>query len=182
VVILSESSIGSGLRRIDLVAGIPADRLVRHDRDLLQDLARSFNATPAQLPARIAALRTDLKAAQREADKARDEARTARVKGGNGLNVKHGRVDYVTETVDASNLDELKAYADRYLEMVKSGIVTLVAGDLFVIKVSKDLTSQYDANRLRELFGKGGGPKHLASGTLTVPASEAFKRLDEALK
>ena len=48
--------------------------------------------------------------------------------------------------------------------MVKSGIVTVVAGDKFVIKVSKDLTPQYDANRLKDLFGTGGGRPQLVSG------------------
>src|SRR5207248_16183 len=107
-VIVSESSIGSGLRRIDLVVGEPADELVRRDRELLQDLARSFNAVPEQLPERIASLRAELKAAERERQKLRDELRSARVQGGNGLHVKHGRVDYVTETVDAATDDELK--------------------------------------------------------------------------
>ena len=184
-VILSDTSIGSGLRRIDMVVGEPADRLVRHDREILQDLARSFNATPDQIPERVAGLRAELKAAERERQKLRDEVRSARVKGGNGTSagasIKHGKVAYVTETVQASDLDELAAYADRYLELVKSGIVTVVAGDKFVIKVSKDLTHQYDANRLKSLIGTGGGPAHLVRGKLTMPAGEAFKRLDEEL-
>src|ERR1051326_5676759 len=156
-VIVSESSIGQGLRRLDMVVGEPADRMVRRDRELLQEMARSFNAPPDRLPARVAGLRADLKVAQREVERARDEARVARVKGANGLNVRHGKVDYVTETVDASNLDELVAYADRYLEMVKSGIVTVVAGDKFVIKVSKDLASRFNATQLGKLVGTGGG-------------------------
>ena len=180
-VIVSESSIGSGLRRIDLVVGEPADELVRHDRELLQDLARSFNAVPEQLPERVASLRTELKAAERERQRLREELRSVRVKGGNGLHVKHGQVDYVTETVEASDLNELAAYADRYLEVVKSGIVTVVAGDKFVIKVSKDLAPKFDATRLGKLIGTGGGPAHLVRGKLEVPADEAFKRLEEAL-
>jgi len=175
--ILSESSIGSGLRRIDMVVGTAADELVRRDRDLLTEMARSFNVSPEQLPSRIEALRAQLKEAERE----RERLRRERI-AGDGLSVKHGRVDYVAETVDASNVDELKSYADRYLEKMKSGIVTVTAGDKFVIKVSKDLTSQYDANRLKELFGKGGGPAHLVTGTLTVSADEAFQRLADALK
>ncbi|HEY6875549.1 MAG TPA: alanine--tRNA ligase [Candidatus Dormibacteraeota bacterium] len=175
--ILSESSIGSGLRRIDMVVGKAADEIVRRDRDLLTDLARSFNVSPDQLPSRIESLRAQLKDAERDREKLRQQ----RI-GGDGMSVKHGKVDYVAETVDASNVDELKSYADRYLEKVKSGIVTVTAGDKFVIKVSKDLTSQYDANRLKELFGKGGGPAHLVTGTLTVPADEAFRRLENALK
>jgi alanyl-tRNA synthetase len=181
-VIVSESSIGSGLRRIDLVVGEPADGLVRHDRELLQDLARSFNAVPEQLPERIAALRAELKAAERERPKLREELRSARVKGGNGLHVKHGRVDYLTETVEAATVDELKAYADRYLELLKSGIVTVVAGDKFVIKVSNDLTPEFDANRLKDYFGRGGGRPQLVSGVLSVPVQEAFQRLEEALR
>jgi alanyl-tRNA synthetase len=175
-VIVSESSIGSGLRRIDMVVGEAADELVRRDRELLSDLARTFNVSPSLLPQRIETLRTQLKDAERERERLRKE----RI-GGDGMSVRHGRVDYVAETVDASNVDELKSYADRYLEKVKSGIVTVVAGDKFVIKVSKDLTSQYDANRLKSLFGKGGGPSHLVTGTLTVPADEAFKRLEAEL-
>jgi len=175
--ILSESSIGSGLRRIDMVVGTAADELVRRDRDLLTEMARSFNVGPEQLPSRIEALRGQLKEAERE----RERLRRERI-GGDGMSVKHGRVDYVAETVEASNVDELKSYADRFLEKMKSGIVTVTAGDKFVIKVSKDLTSQYDANRLKDLFGKGGGPAHLVTGTLTVPAGEAFQRLADALK
>jgi len=180
-VIVSESSIGSGLRRIDMVVGEAADDLVRHDRELLSELSHSFNASPEQLPDRVHMLRTQLKEAEREQEKLRDQLRSARVGGGDGLAVKHGKVAYVTETVDASNLDELKSYADRYLEVVKSGVVTVVAGDMFVIKVSNDLATQYDANRLKTFFGNGGGRPQLVSGKLTVPAGEAFKRLEEEL-
>src|SRR5207244_1280 len=56
-IIVSESSIGSGLRRIDMVVGEAADDLVQKDRDLLSELARSFNASPEQLPERLEALR-----------------------------------------------------------------------------------------------------------------------------
>jgi len=180
--ILSESSIGSGLRRIDMVVGEAADELVRRDRELLSELARSFNASPDLLPGRLQALRAQLKETERERDRLREQLQKASLAGGNGVSVKHGKVAYVTETVDASNLDELAGYADRYLEFVKSGVVTVVAGEMFVIKVSKDLTSQFDANSLKDLLGKGGKqPPHFARGKLAVPADEAFKRLEEAL-
>ena len=180
-VIVSESSIGSGLRRIDMVVGEAADELVWRDRELISELARSFNVSQDQLPERVRALRAELKESERKLDKLRDELRAARVKGGDGVVVKSGRVPFVTASVDASTLDELAAYADRYLEVVKSGVVTVVAGDMFVIKVSKDLTAEYDANRLKALFGTGGGPAHLVRGKLTVPAAEAFSRLEDAL-
>ena len=181
-VIVSESSIGSGLRRIDVVVGEAADELVRRDRELLSEIARSFNASPDLLPERLQALRAQLKETERERDRLRDQLQKARLGGGDGISIKHGKVAYVTETVDASNLDELAGYADRYLEFVKSGVVTVVSGEMFVIKVSKDLTSQFDANRLKDLLGKGGKqPPHFARGKLAVPVDEAFRRLGAEL-
>ena len=181
VVILSESSIGSGLRRIDMVVGEAADELIWSERKLVVELARSFNAAPKQLPERVQALRAQLKEAEQRVKALSDELRTAKVSGGDGVQVKQGKVPFVTETVKASSPTELAAYADRYLDLVKSGVVTVVAGDMFVIKVSKDLTSEYDAARLASLLGTGGGQKHLARGKLNGSANEAFKRLEEAL-
>jgi len=180
-VIVSESSIGSGLRRIDMVVGEAADDLVARDREILSELAKSFNVSPELLPERVRALRAELKAKERELAKLSDQLRSARVGGSDGFAVKHGRVDYVAETVEAASVDELRAYADRYLERIKSGVVTLIAGDKFVIKVSNDLVPQFDATRLKDFFGPGGGRPQLVSGKLTVPANEAFQRLAEDL-
>src|ERR1700686_2040777 len=157
VVIISEASIGSGLRRIDMVVGEAADELISSERKLVTDLARSFNTTPGQVPERVQALRAQLKEAEHRVKALSEELRTARVTGGDGVEVKQGKVPFVTETVKASSPAELAAYADRYLDLVKSGVVTVVAGDMFVIKVSKDLTSEYDAARLASLLGTGGG-------------------------
>jgi len=182
-VIVSESSIGSGLRRIDMVVGEAADELIARERRLLSDLARSFNASAEHLPERVESLRAQLKDAERRLKALSEQLRSARVKGqaGNGVAIKQGKVPFVTETVEASTPDELAAYADRYLELVESGVVTVVAGDQFVIKVSKDLTPEYNAARLASLLGKGGGQPHLARGKLDVPAAEAFKRLEREL-
>ncbi|HXJ49498.1 MAG TPA: alanine--tRNA ligase, partial [Candidatus Acidoferrum sp.] len=180
-VVVSESSIGSGLRRIDMVVGEAADDLVRRDHDLTVELARSFNIGPEHLPERLQGLRAQLKESERRVKGLLDELRSARVKGGDGVQVKQGKVPFVIETVNASNPQELAAYADRYLDLVKSGVVTVVAGDMFVIKVSKDLTSEYDAARLAVLLGTGGGQKHLARGKLNGPAGEALERLEQEL-
>jgi len=182
-VIVSESSIGSGVRRIDMVVGEAADELIWRERRLLSDLAKSFNTSSQQLPERVESLRAQLKDAERRLKALSEQLRSARVKGqaGNGVAIKQGKVPFVTETVEASTPDELAAYADRYLEMVESGVVTVVAGDQFVIKVSKDLTPEYNAARLASLLGKGGGQPHLARGKLDVPAAEAFKRLEREL-
>src|SRR5439155_1343698 len=82
-------SSGSGLRRIDMVVGEAADELVARDRDLLSEMARSFNAGPEAMPERIRALRAELKEKERELARVRDQLQTARVGGGDGFAVKH---------------------------------------------------------------------------------------------
>jgi alanyl-tRNA synthetase len=181
VLIVSEASIGSGLRRIDMVVGEAADALIWNEHRLGVELARSFNTTPDQVPERVQALRAQLKDAERRLKGLADELRSAKVRDSDGVQVKQGKVPFVTETVNASSPEELAAYADRYLDLVKSGVVTVVAGDMFVIKVSKDLTTEYDAARLAGLLGTGGGQKHLARGKLKGSPDEAFKRLEMEL-
>jgi alanyl-tRNA synthetase len=165
-----------------MVVGEAADDLILRERELLAELARSFNTGTEQLPERVQALRVQLKESDRRLKEMSEQLRGARVKGADGVAVKQGKVPFVTETVEASSPAELAAYADRYMDTMKSGVVTVVAGDMFVIKVSKDLIAEYDAARLAALLGTGGGQKHLARGKLTVPAGEAFKRLEEALR
>jgi hypothetical protein len=85
------------------------------------------------------------------------------------------------ETVPAAGIDDLLGYADRYLESLGgSGVVAVVGGDSFVIKVSRDL--DIDAKSLTEHFGRGGGSPVLVRGRLTKAPDDAFKELAEALK
>src|SRR2546430_2695815 len=106
-VIVSETSIGSGLRRLDMVVGEAADELVERDRELISELVRSFKVSHAQLPVRVVRLRAQVKELQREREKLREQVRVARVQGGDGMAVQHGKVDYITEMVAASNVDQL---------------------------------------------------------------------------
>src|SRR2546430_5490716 len=118
-IILSESSIGSGLRRIDMVVGTAADELVRRDRDLLAEMARSFNASPEQLPSRVESVRAQLKEAERE----RERLRRERI-GGGGMLVQNRPGDHVAQTLHGSHANEMKTFAGRYPAEMKTRIVT----------------------------------------------------------
>src|SRR5438045_4362945 len=72
-VIVSETSIGSGLRRIDMVVGEAADELVERDRELISELARSLKVSPEQLPERVERLRGQLKELPRGGERVREQ-------------------------------------------------------------------------------------------------------------
>ena len=110
--------------------------------------------------------------------------RAARVQGSSGaVQRRPARVPLVLEQVAADGMDDLRGYADRYLEALGgSGVVVVTNGDSFVVKVSRDLSVPHPANDLARLLGRGGGKEVLAQGRLTRPASEAFHEVEAALQ
>ena len=175
-VVVSESSVGAGLRRIDLVAGEAAERLILKRLFELGDLARSLGGSPDEVPARVEELRAELKQARREIERLGDELRLARVRGaaqGSGappdLAVLENGVPVMVVQVEARDMDDLRAYADRYFEtMDRPGVLVAASPAIsaYVIKVARDLAGSIDANRLKAPLGPGGGRPTLVQGKL----------------
>jgi len=184
VVILSESSIGAGLRRIDLAAGAAAEAVIAHRLGSLAELARTLGVPPDSVQERVGELRAELRAAERRIEKLQDEVRVAQVQGGTGVRRLEARVPIGVGEVPAESQDDLAGYADRYLEALGgTGVVAVTGGGNFVIKVSKDLAGDgVDANDLKTAFGTGGGQPNLVRGKLTGDPESAFQALAEALK
>jgi alanyl-tRNA synthetase len=182
--ITSESSIGSGLRRIDLTVGESADRLVRRQTVVLNEVARSLGVPPEQVPARVADLRREVREAQREIERLRDEVRTAHVRGSNGgPRRRRASVPLILEQVPAGGRDDLRGWADRYLEALGgSGVVAVADEANFAIKVSRDLSAAHPARDLAPLLGRGGGSPEFAQGRLTKPAADAFNEVEASLQ
>jgi len=183
--ITSESSIGSGLRRIDLTVGESADRLVRRQTAVLNDVVRSLGVPAEQVPARVADLRRDLRDAQREVERLRDEVRVAHVRGSNGGGPRRrpASVPLILEQVPAGGRDDLRGWADRYLEALGgSGVVAVADEANFAIKVSRDLSGAHPARELAPLLGRGGGSPEFAQGRLTKPVVDAFNEVEASLQ
>ncbi|HEY7046489.1 MAG TPA: alanine--tRNA ligase [Jatrophihabitantaceae bacterium] len=74
VKLLSESSIGSGVRRVEALVGLDAFRYLAREHLLVQQLAGDFKAPAEQLPERIASTLDRLRAAEKELDRLRAAA------------------------------------------------------------------------------------------------------------
>ena len=66
VKLLSESSIGSGVRRVEALVGIDAFRFLAREHLLVSGLAEALKARPEELPERIDAMVSRLREAERE--------------------------------------------------------------------------------------------------------------------
>jgi alanyl-tRNA synthetase len=183
-VITSEQSIGQGLRRLDLTAGGAAEQLIRRRLGQLGAVARTLGVPPDQVQARVGELRRDLREAERQLERLRDELRTAHVRGAqSGPRRREASVPLVLEQVPADGADDLRGWADRFLESLGgSGVVVVSSGPNFAIKVSRDMAEQHPATGLAPLLGRGGGRPELAQGRLTRPLTEAFELVEAALK
>ncbi|MDQ6772016.1 MAG: alanine--tRNA ligase [Candidatus Dormibacteraeota bacterium] len=182
--ILGEQSIGQGLRRIDLAAGVAAEELVDWRLGELEGLARRLGVPIAQVGPRVEQIRRDLRTAQRDSEKLRDEVQNAAIRGGEGRPAKRqASMPLIAEVVADAAAKDLGGWADRYLEALGGSGVAVAANEAnFVVKVSRDLAGTHPASALAARLGRGGGGPTFAQGRLAKPAEAAFADLEAALK
>jgi alanyl-tRNA synthetase len=74
VKLLSEASIGAGVRRVEALVGLDAFRFLAKEHVLVSQLAEQFKARPEELPERIGGVVERLRVAERELEKVRADA------------------------------------------------------------------------------------------------------------
>ncbi len=74
VKLLSEASIGAGVRRVEALVGLDAFRFLAREHVLVSQLAEQFKARPEELPERIGGVVERLRQAERELEKVRADA------------------------------------------------------------------------------------------------------------
>ncbi len=170
--ILSESSIASGVRRIEAVAGLPAYDAMCGDRRMLDVLAERFSVSVAEVPARVEALAEQVKALEKQI-KDREAAAAVRMAdslAAGACDVKGVKV--VAAAAGDFSGDALKNLADAILNKV--GTVVVVLGSAsegkaqFIVEISADLVKRglHAGKIVKEVAkvagGGGGGQPALA--------------------
>jgi alanyl-tRNA synthetase len=161
--ILSESSIGAGVRRIEIVAGLPALQAIRRRLDDVEEIAAELGTSSDLVVERVRILNEELAASRKELS--RLQSRMARVEAealiAKGIEVDGATV--VSAAVDAPSMDAMREMVDWLRPRLGKGIVVLgsIINDRpnFVAAVSKELiTPQLDAVKLvRQVAAPTGG-------------------------
>ncbi len=163
--VLSETSIASGVRRIEAVAGEPCiDVIQQRDRSASQT-AQMLNASVDTLPERVEAVLEENRRLQREVAKWKQAAATggsvdymSRVQDVNGIKV-------LASEVEGQDAAGLRMVMDTLREKLASGVIVLGSAEegkaMLCVAVSKDLTSRVKAGdiikQLAPMVGGGGG-------------------------
>jgi alanyl-tRNA synthetase len=183
--IVSESAIGSGVRRIMAVVGEAAIEHIQNMERQLQAVAHTLKVSPEASPQRLKQvlernhqLEKDLSAMKSSLASSGSDSLLDNVKEINGIKVLSARMD----DVDAS---DLRDSIDHLKDRLGSAVVVLssVEGDKvrIAVGVSKDLTARIKAGSLvnfvaGQVGGKGGGRPDFAQAGGNRP-----DLLDEAL-
>ena len=184
--ILSESSIGAGLRRIEAVTGSSAVDYVReHDR-LLAAIADTLRVSPAETPEAVARLAESLKAAEKRIEELKRRTAGSRADELAAQAVEYNGVRLIASRVDTGDMELMNSLADSLANKLKSAIIILGGAAngkvAFVSKVTADLVKRgfHAGNLIREVAkvaggGGGGRPDFAQAG------GKDIEKLDEAL-
>jgi alanyl-tRNA synthetase len=189
---VGESSVASGVRRIEALTGAVAEAYLSEEEELLRQAAGTLRTSPAELPARLARLVEEHRRLERELA----EARRALAGAGQATApaaAKIGDVVFDGRVVDDVPGRELRSLADDLKRRIGSGVVAIVSRDdgkaAIVVGVTDDLTPRFDAVGLVRagaeiLGGRGGGGRAdmaQAGGPEAARAEEALDAVRRAL-
>ncbi|MFD8492123.1 alanine--tRNA ligase [Amycolatopsis sp. NPDC059657] len=183
VKLVGDSSIGSGVHRVEALVGSDALKYVRKEQLLVSQLANTFKVPSDQLPSRIDDVLTRLKNAEKEIEQLRTQqvlgsagALTDKAQDINGVAVV---AEKLGEGIDANGLRALASDIRGRLG-TRAGVVALFApqGDKisFVVATTSAARDRgIAAGKLVPSFaeaigGRGGGKPDMAQGGGTNPA------------
>ncbi|MHB9037580.1 MAG: alanine--tRNA ligase [Armatimonadota bacterium] len=189
--LLSESSVGAGLRRIEAVTGEAAVHYVNHLEDQLRKTAEVLGVSSSEVvPAAERAVQS-AKDAQREVDKLKSRGAAEQADDLVASAVDVGNVKFVSATVPTVDVPTLQKLADVVADKLESGVVVLAGVSdgkvLFVGKVTSDLIARgfHAGNTMREvakIAGGGGGGKPEFAQAGGKDASKVDEALAKALE
>jgi alanyl-tRNA synthetase len=185
--IVSEGSIGSGLRRIEAVTGREAEKLIEERASALERVAQKLQVPVANVESKVAGILEELESERKRAVALERQLSKEIADSLLGKVVSVKGVSVLAANVQASNMDALRHMGDVLREKLGSGVIVLAAvwdgKPNFVALVTPDLVSRgLNAGEIvrraaQAAGGSGGGRPQLGQG-----GGKDKDRLEDALK
>ncbi len=178
VTILGESSVGSGVRRVEAYVGLESFRHLAKERALMAGLASSLKVPSDEVPARVANLVDRLKAAEKEVERARLASTRAAAANAAAGAERIGGVRLVAQRMSAgTTAADLRSLVGDIRGKLGSdpAVVALIAENDGTVPyaVAANASAQHLGVRANDLVkklavaveGRGGGKPDLAQGS-----------------
>ena len=190
--IVSETGIGSGLRRIEAVTGLSAEALVLEQASAVENVARLLQTPSGELVSRVEGLLSDLERANRRADSLERELLRRQVQELPRTEIEG--VSVVSGVLSVTNADLLRVAGDWLKNEIGSGVVILGAvlegRPAMMAMATRDVAERgFDAGGLvreaaKAMGGGGGGRADLgqAGGRFPDKLPDAIRAAEEGVR
>lgn len=171
--IVQESSIASGIRRIEALTGTDAVQRMQADSQLLAQVARTLHTGVGDVQEKV----EQMIQANRAMDRQISDLKTQLATGGNGvadIPIKSvGDVQLLVSRHDGIDVKDLRKIMARMQQKVESGVVVLGSVNngkaTLLCSVSNDLVDRLHAGKIISKIsplvgGNGGGKPQMAQG------------------
>jgi alanyl-tRNA synthetase len=171
-VITSESSVASGVRRIEALTGTRAVSRMIGQQQVVESIGRDLKVSWTDLRDQVSGMQERLRQQEREIAKLRGQLAGARSGDLLAHAVDVGGVRVLAQRVDVQNRDELRQMGDRLRDSMQSGVIVLGAAiddrPALLAMVTRDVIDRgiRAGDIIREVAvhvdGRGGGRPELA--------------------
>ncbi|WP_068779830.1 alanine--tRNA ligase [Paenibacillus sp. GM2] len=185
--LISESGIGSGVRRIEAVTGRGAYQFMEEQLDLLKQSGGLLKANIADVPKRVEALQHQLKELERENESLQGKLSSIEAGSLTSQVVTIGETKLLAARVDAGSMDALRTLADELKVKLPDAVLVLGAAaqdkvNFVVVVPQSEVKRGLHAGKLvKEVAavcgGGGGGRPDMAQA-----GGKDASKLEEALK
>jgi alanyl-tRNA synthetase len=163
--IIGESSIASGVRRIEALTGEAALNLLQKTSHVVQASAKILRDQPDAVPLRIQKLLEQIKGNEKKIEQLKTKLIGQSVSKASDELIVVNNINILSKIVEAESPAILRNLADRFKDQIQSGIIVLGSRSgpkaLLLTAVTHDLTGQFHAgkiiNKLAAIVGGGGG-------------------------
>jgi alanyl-tRNA synthetase len=195
VTLTGESSVGSGVRRVEAFVGIEAFRYLAKERSLVMGLSEALKVQPEQLPDRVNKLLAQLKAAEKQIADLKSQTVLADVGSIVGKSHDMWGIGYIAHRADGVSGNDLRTLALEIRNRVQDipSVVAVVGGtvdkpSVVIVTTQGARDRGLNAGDLvrvasETLGGRGGGKDDIAQGGGTdgARAEDALKAVEYAI-
>ena len=184
--ILSESALGSGVRRIEAVAGSAALTEYQKENNIINELSLALKTSKENLKERINSLILDKKYMEKKLVDLNKKINTSNISNKESENKVINGIKVISKVLNTLPPRELKGLVDEFKKELVSGIVIIISTlddkASLVIGVTKDVSDKFNAIEFTKagvevLGGKGGGGRpDMAQG-----GGPNYKKAEEAI-
>ncbi len=173
--ILKESSVATGIRRIEAVTNVDALRLFMNYEEILKKLSVMLKSGYEELPQKVMQLEEKIADLENSLKKARKRSFVEDLDK-KIQKAKTGKYELVHLSITDSNPDEMREISDKIKSGLKNGVVLITSFNkesnkgMVLLSAGKDAINNgvHAGKLLKEILtacgGKGGGKPHLAQG------------------